>query len=63
MFMALVLACACFVFVGVGVVVLVFVGVWWMPWCLELMKDVVACDIPWGVGERVLIRGFPNGVT
>ena len=42
---------------------LVFVGVWWMPWCLELMKDVVACDIPWGVGERALIRGFPNGVT
>ena len=43
--------------------VLVFVGIRWMPWYLELMKDVAVCDIPWGVGERVLIRGFPNGLT
>ena len=44
-------------------VVLVFVGVRWMPWCQELMKDVAVCDIPRGVDERALIRGFPNGVT
>ena len=42
---------------------LVFVGIRWMPWHQELMKDVVACDMPRGVGERALIRGFPNGGT
>ena len=42
---------------------LVLLGVRWMPWHQELMKDVVACDMPRGVGERVLIRGFPNGET
>jgi len=26
-----------------------------MPWYQELMKDVAACDNPWGVGERALI--------
>lgn len=52
----------CFVFLFF-VFLFVFLGVWWMPWYLVLMKDVAACDSPWGVGERVLIRGFPNGVT
>ena len=42
---------------------LVFVGIRWMPWYQELMKDVAACDMPRGVGERVLIRGCPNGGT
>ncbi len=42
---------------------LVLVGIRWMPWHQELMKDVAACDMPRGVGERVLIRGFPNGGT
>ena len=34
-----------------------------MPWYMLLMKDVVACDIPRGVGERAVIRGFLNGET
>jgi hypothetical protein len=34
-----------------------------MPWYQEPMKDVGACDMPRGVGNRALIRGFPNGVT
>jgi len=38
-------------------------GVRWMSWHEWLMKDVAACVIPWGVGERALIWGFPNGVT
>lgn len=42
---------------------LVFLGVRWMPGHQELMKDVAACDMPRGVGERVLIRGCPNGET
>ena len=37
------------------VLCLVFVGIRWMPWYQELMKDVAACDNPWGVGERALI--------
>jgi len=35
----------------------------WMPWQLEAMKDVVACDKPRGAGKQALIRGFPNGET
>jgi hypothetical protein len=27
------------------------------------MKDVGACDMPRGVGNQTLIRGFPNGET
>ena len=42
---------------------LVIMGIRWMPWHQELMKDVAACDMPRGVGERALIRGFPNGGT
>ena len=42
---------------------LVVVGIWWMFWYQELMKDVVACDMPRGVGERAVIRGCPNGGT
>ena len=50
----------CFWFV---LVLLVAMGVRWMSWHEWLMKDVAACVIPWGVGERALIWGFPNGVT
>lgn len=50
----------CFWFV---LVLLVAMGVRWMSWHKWLMKDVAACVIPWGVGERALIWGFPNGVT
>ncbi len=42
---------------------LVVVGIRWMPWHQELMKDVAACDMPRGVGERAVIRGCPNGGT
>ena len=42
---------------------LVLLGIRWMPWYQELMKDVAACEMPRGVGERVLIRGCPNGGT
>ncbi len=38
-------------------------GVWWMPWHQEPMKDVGACDKPWGVGNQAVIRGCPNGET
>ena len=41
----------------------VFEGARWMPWHQEPMKDVGACDMPRGVGNQTLIRGFPNGVT
>lgn len=34
-----------------------------MPWYQEPKKDVVACDMPRGVGKRALIRGCPNGET
>ena len=37
--------------------------IWWMPWQLKAMKDVVACDKPRGVGKQTLIRGCPNGET
>jgi hypothetical protein len=37
--------------------------IWWMPWQLEAMKDVVACDKPRGAGKRASIRGCPNGET
>jgi hypothetical protein len=40
-----------------------FKCIWWMPWQLKAMKDVVACDMPRGVGKQTLIRGFPNGET
>ena len=42
---------------------LVVLGIRWMPWHQELMKDVVAGDSPRGVGERAVIRGCPNGGT
>ena len=38
-------------------------GTGWMPWHQEPKKDVVACDMPRGVGKRTVIRGFPNGET
>jgi len=40
-----------------------FEGARWMPWHQGPMKDVGACDIPRGVGNQTVIRGFPNGVT
>ena len=36
---------------------------WWMPWRLQAMKDVVACDKLRGAGKQALIRGLPNGET
>ena len=61
------LFCFC-VFVGVACVVLTLLrqamkGTWWMPWHQEPMKDVGACDKPWGVGNQAVIRGCPNGET
>ena len=44
-------------------VVEVFKGTGWMPWHQEPKKDVVACDMPRGVGKRTVIRGCPNGET
>ena len=38
-------------------------GARWMPWHQEPMKDVGACDMPRGAGNRAVIRGFPNGGT
>ena len=37
--------------------------IWWMPWQLEAMKDVVACDKSRGVSKQALIRECPNGET
>ena len=37
--------------------------IWWMPWQLEAMKDVVACEKPRGASKQALIRGSPNGET
>ena len=61
-------ACCCCCCCGGGLVGRVFCcvvlwGIRWMPWHQELMKDVAACDMPRGVGERALIRGCPNGGT
>ena len=36
---------------------------WWMPWRLQAMKDVVACEKLRGAGKRALIRRCPNGET
>ena len=36
-------------------------GTWWMPWHREPMKDVGACDKPWGVGNQAVIRGVRMG--
>jgi len=35
----------------------------WMPWQLEAMKDVGACDKLRGVGNQTLIRRSLNGET
>ena len=35
----------------------------WMPWQLEAMKDVGACEKLRGVGNQTLIRSSPNGET
>ena len=55
-----VVVCLCVLVVCCGQVVK---GTWWMPWHREPMKDVGACEMPWGVGNRALIRGCPNGET
>ena len=34
-----------------------------MPWQLEAMKDVGACDKAGGVGKQALIPAFLNGET
>ena len=44
---------------------LVLLGIRWMPWHQELMKDVAAYDMPRGAGERALLSegvrmGEPN---
>ena len=38
-------------------------SIWWMPWCVEAMKDVARCDKPRLVVSKHLTRGFPNGAT
>ncbi len=35
----------------------------WMPWQLEAMKDVGACEKLWGGGNQPLIQRCPNGET
>ncbi len=35
----------------------------WMPWQLEAMKDVGACEKLRGVGNQTVIRRCPNGGT
>ena len=35
----------------------------WMPWQLEAMKDVGACDKVRGAGKHALILTFLNGET
>ena len=35
----------------------------WMPWQLEAMKDVGACDKARGAGKHALILAFLNGET
>ena len=57
--------CERFCFVLFFVFCLVLLGIRWMPWHQELMKDVAACDMPRGVGERALLSegvrmGEPN---
>ena len=34
-----------------------------MPWRLQAMKDVAACEKLRGAGKRALIRRYPNGET
>ena len=41
----------------------VFKGARWMPWHQEPKKDVGICDMPRGVDNQTVIRGFPNGET
>jgi hypothetical protein len=36
---------------------------WWMPWRLQAMKDVAACEKLRGAGKQALIRRCPNGET
>ena len=28
-------------------------GIWWMPWRIEAMKDVVGCEKPWGAANKL----------
>ena len=36
---------------------------WWMPWRLQAMKDVEACEKLRGAGKQALIRRYLNGET
>ena len=63
LFVICIVVASMFLFVLFFVFCLVLLGIRWMPWHQELMKDVAACDMPRGVGERALIRGCPNGGT
>ena len=38
-------------------------GTRWMSWHQKPMKDVGACEKPWGAGNRAVIQGCPNGET
>ena len=28
-------------------------GIWWMPWRMEAMKDVLGCEKPGGVAKKL----------
>lgn len=65
LFVICIVVASMFLFVLFFVFCLVLLGIRWMPWYQELMKDVAACDMPRGVGERALLSegvrmGEPN---
>ena len=65
LFVICIVVASMFLFVLFFVFCLVLLGIRWMPWHQELMKDVAACDMPRGAGERALLSegvrmGEPN---
>ena len=38
-------------------------GIWWMPWRMEAMKDVLGCEKPGLGAKNLLTPGCPNGKT
>ena len=38
-------------------------SIWWMPWRIEAMKDVLRCDKRRLAAKKRLTRRFPNGET
>ena len=28
-------------------------GIWWMPWHMEAMKDVLGCEKPWLAAKKL----------